>query len=111
MPANMAVAVNPDLEYAVVQHEKTGKLLVAMDRYWDIDYRAMIERMLPSLTQSAPGLLNEPNFPSLRTVVFWRDAIIPGTRSLTELVASTVNQSALVAAEAKLDWDDPILLP
>ena len=31
MPANMAVAVNPDLEYSVVQHEKTGKLLVAAD--------------------------------------------------------------------------------
>lgn len=31
MPANMAVAVNPDLSYSVVQHEKTGKLLVATD--------------------------------------------------------------------------------
>lgn len=31
MPANLAIAVNPDLEYAVVEHEKTGKLLVAYD--------------------------------------------------------------------------------
>jgi isoleucyl-tRNA synthetase len=31
MPANMAVAVNPDLDYSVVQHPKTGKLLVATD--------------------------------------------------------------------------------
>ena len=31
MPANLAVAVNPDLEYAVVEHEKTGKILVAHD--------------------------------------------------------------------------------
>lgn len=31
MPANMAVAVNPDLSYSVVEHEKTGKLLVATD--------------------------------------------------------------------------------
>lgn len=31
MPANMAVAVNPDLSYAVVSHAKTGKLLVATD--------------------------------------------------------------------------------
>jgi len=31
MPANMAVAVNPDLSYSVVQHAKTGKLLVATD--------------------------------------------------------------------------------
>lgn len=31
MPANLAVAVNPDLEYSVVEHEKTGRLLVAAD--------------------------------------------------------------------------------
>lgn len=31
MPANMAVAVNPDLSYSVVENEKTGKLIVATD--------------------------------------------------------------------------------
>jgi isoleucyl-tRNA synthetase len=31
MPANMAIAVNPVLDYSVVQHPKTGKLLVATD--------------------------------------------------------------------------------
>jgi isoleucyl-tRNA synthetase len=31
IPANLAVAVNSELNYSVVQHEKTGKLLVATD--------------------------------------------------------------------------------
>eukprot|EP00522_Entomoneis_paludosa_P005428 CAMPEP_0172473536 /NCGR_PEP_ID=MMETSP1065-20121228/68904_1 /TAXON_ID=265537 /ORGANISM="Amphiprora paludosa, Strain CCMP125" /LENGTH=1071 /DNA_ID=CAMNT_0013231711 /DNA_START=96 /DNA_END=3311 /DNA_ORIENTATION=- len=31
IPANLAVAVNPRLSYSIVQHEKTGKLLVATD--------------------------------------------------------------------------------
>lgn len=31
IPANMAVAVNPDLSYSVVSHPKTGKLIVATD--------------------------------------------------------------------------------
>lgn len=31
MPANMAVAVNADLEYAIVEHATTGKLVVATD--------------------------------------------------------------------------------
>ena len=31
MPANLAVAVNPDLDYSVVFHERTGRLLVASD--------------------------------------------------------------------------------
>lgn len=31
MPANLAVAVNPDLGYSVVEHESTGRLIVATD--------------------------------------------------------------------------------
>jgi len=31
MPANLAIAVNPELNYSVVKHAKTGKLLVATD--------------------------------------------------------------------------------
>jgi len=31
MPANMAVAVNPELSYSVVENSKTGKLVVAID--------------------------------------------------------------------------------
>jgi isoleucyl-tRNA synthetase len=31
MPANLAVAVNPDLSYSVVHHANTGKLVVATD--------------------------------------------------------------------------------
>lgn len=31
IPANLAVAVNPQLEYAVVSHEKMGNLIVAID--------------------------------------------------------------------------------
>jgi len=31
MPANLAVAINPDLSYSVVNHASTGKLVVATD--------------------------------------------------------------------------------
>ena len=31
MPANLAVAINPDLSYSVVEHSTTGKLVVATD--------------------------------------------------------------------------------
>jgi len=31
IPANLAVAINPNLDYAVVDHPKTGKLLVALE--------------------------------------------------------------------------------
>jgi isoleucyl-tRNA synthetase len=31
MPANLAIAVNPEMSYAVVEHAKTGRLMVATD--------------------------------------------------------------------------------
>jgi isoleucyl-tRNA synthetase len=31
MPANMAVAVNPELSYSIVENEKSGRLIVATD--------------------------------------------------------------------------------
>lgn len=39
IPANMAVAVNPVLSYSVVQHAKTGKLLVATDLIGTLEVR------------------------------------------------------------------------
>lgn len=36
MPANLAVAVNPDLSYSIVEHSSTGKLIVATDLIGEI---------------------------------------------------------------------------
>jgi len=52
MPANLAVAVNADLQYSIVSHESTGKLLVATD---------LIERL-------AEKLLNGEAFQHIATV-------------------------------------------
>lgn len=40
IPANMAVAVNPALEYAVVTHPKTGKLIIATDLASSLEVRS-----------------------------------------------------------------------
>ncbi len=39
IPANLAVAVNPELSYSLVQHPKTGKLLVATDLIASLEVR------------------------------------------------------------------------
>lgn len=39
IPANMAVAINPALSYAVVSHPKTGKLIVATDLVGSLEVR------------------------------------------------------------------------
>jgi isoleucyl-tRNA synthetase len=54
MPANMAVAVNPDLSYSVVEHEKTGKLIVATDLIGSVTVS-----LVPSFCQ---GLLSHSCF-------------------------------------------------
>jgi isoleucyl-tRNA synthetase len=41
MPANMAVAVNPEISYSVVEHPKTGKLLVATELAGSLEVRSM----------------------------------------------------------------------
>ena len=42
MPANMAVAINPDLNYSIVHHESTGKLLIATDLISTITVRTCL---------------------------------------------------------------------
>lgn len=107
------VSVNTRYKAAEVEfilRQSDAKVLVAMERYWDIDYRGMLERMLPSLGRSAPGRLDEAAFPALRTVLFWREAAVPGAGSLDELFATEVDRARLQAAEAKATWDDPVVI-
>ena len=42
MPANLAVAINPDLSYSVVEHQSTGKLLVATELIPTLEVRQII---------------------------------------------------------------------
>jgi isoleucyl-tRNA synthetase len=54
MPANLAVAVNPELSYSVVTHAKTGKLVVATDLMETIAVSCRSSRRLKNIVYIMP---------------------------------------------------------
>ena len=65
-------------EAAYIIGQSEAKALIAMDRFWGIDYLAMIEEMRPSL-------------PDLKTVVIWGAEAPPGMMALEALIAEGAN--------------------
>jgi fatty-acyl-CoA synthase len=97
-------------EVEFILRQSNAKMLVAMSSYWDINYRSMIEEMLPTLGNSGGQLLSEPNFPALRSVAFWGDAEVPGARSLIQMLATPVDTVRLEKAKATVQWEDPVVI-
>ena len=85
-------------EAAYIIRQSEAKALIAMDRFWDIDYLAMIEEMRPSL-------------PDLKTVAIWGDVAPPGMMALEALILEGAKASVdLAAAEAAVTPDDPLII-
>ena len=97
-------------EVAFILRQADAKLLVAMPQYWDIDYLAMIEEMVPGFVASTPGQLSCDDLPELRGVVLWKDVEHPGTVSLASLCATAVDRAALDAAATELAVEDPVII-
>ena len=97
-------------EVAFILRQSDARLLVAMPRYWNIDYLGMIQAMAPELAASRPGELRSRAFPELRTVALWDDERQPGTTSLAALMAEPADRTALAAAEASVRPEDPVII-
>jgi fatty-acyl-CoA synthase len=97
-------------EVEFILRQSDAKVLVAMPRYWNIDYLGMIEAMVPELAAGAPGALRSASFPALRAVVLWDDEAHPGTTSLAALMAEPADAGPLAAAEAAVRPEDPVII-
>ena len=85
-------------EAAYIIRQSEAKALIAMDRFWDIDYLAMIDEMQPSL-------------PELETIVIWGETAPPGKMALEALMVAGAKSSIdLAAAEAAVTTDDPLII-
>lgn len=85
-------------EAAYIVQQSKAKALVAMDRFWDIDYLAMINDMRARL-------------PDLETVVVWGDTAPAGMLTLDALMAAGRDASVdLEAATAAVTADDPLII-
>lgn len=82
-------------EVAYILRQSDARVLIAMDRFWQIDYLGMIHDLVPDLAGSEPGRLSSAALPELRAVVLWGGVQATGTTNLEALRA--LGASALAA--------------
>jgi len=97
-----------EVEYILSQ--SNARVLIAMDRYWDIDYLGMIRAMAPELAAATPGALTSARFPELRAVVAWGEVESPGTTHLAALRRAGAARMAAGDTLAPVDADDPVII-
>jgi fatty-acyl-CoA synthase len=97
-----------EVEYILSQSD--AHVLIAMDRYWDIDYLGMIRAMVPELDAATPGSLTSARFPELRAVVLWGELESPGTTHLAALRRAGAARMAAGDTLAPVDADDPVII-
>ena len=97
-----------EVEYILSQSD--ARVLIAMDRYWDIDYLGMIRAMVPELAAATPGSLTSARFPELRAVVLWGELESPGTTHLAALRRTGAARMAAGDTLAPVDADDPVII-
>jgi fatty-acyl-CoA synthase len=97
-----------EVEYILSQSD--ARVLIAMDRYWDIDYLGMIRAMVPELAAATPGSLTSARFPELRAVVLWGELESPGTTHLAALRHTGAARMAAGDTLAPVDADDPVII-
>ena len=114
------VNINPayrpaELAYALQRSEVNG--LFTIPGFRSSDYVAMLCELLPELTDSTAGEINNPGLPALRRVVLY-DPVAPeatgrphpGFSTWAEVLAAAeaITAEELAAVSAALDMDDPI---
>ncbi len=72
-----------ETEYILKQSD--AKVLIAMDRFWTIDFAGMIAAIVPEMAKSPAGRWQSERLPHLQAVVLWQSARAPGALSLSDI--------------------------
>jgi fatty-acyl-CoA synthase len=97
-----------ETEYILKQSD--AKVLIAMDRFWNIDFLGMIREMVPESASIPPGQWRSDRLPSLRSVVLWESVEAPGCSNLGQLRkvgAAALSEGRTLAPTAV---DDPVII-
>jgi fatty-acyl-CoA synthase len=97
-----------EVEYILRQSD--AKILVAMPKYWNIDYLEMVRTMAPDFESAVPGQMQVAELPELRAVILWDDVEHPGTVSQAALMARPGKTEDLAAAEAAVEAGDTVII-
>ena len=95
-----------ELEYLLQQSD--AKILVMDKMYKGNNYVEIINELCPGLKNSAPGELNNPMLPFLKSIVYCGDETVPGTYAFDELyeMAKDVDDAAYRAIYESIDCHD-----
>lgn len=100
-------------EVAYILRQSEARVLIAMDRYWEIDYLNMITEMVPQMAAATSGAMHYEGLPALRAVVLWKDLGQPVMRGMTSLSALQAEGERRLAAGQVLPEvspGDPVII-
>jgi fatty-acyl-CoA synthase len=91
-----------EVEYILRQSD--ARMLILMDRYWDINFLDITRSIAPEIAKARRGRVTCATLPQLHSVVVWKDIQVPGLINLEDL--SQVGK-ALIAGGATLAKENP----
>jgi fatty-acyl-CoA synthase len=97
-----------ETEYILQQSD--AKVLIAMDRFWNIDFLGMIRELAPESAVRSAGQWRSARLPSLRSVVLWESVEAHGCTNLAAL--RRIGAKALDEGRSLPDTsvDDPVII-
>lgn len=93
-------------ETAYILRQSKARLLIMLDAYWGIDYADLLRAGCPVFSGRSGPLSENPELPHLKTVVVLAGADLPGSLSVSPLLASIVPREVLSAAAAAVEVSD-----
>lgn len=82
------------------------KAIFMPDEFEPLKFYENLCKWIPELSSSAPGQLNSPRFPSLKTVIVDSKKSLPGTVNMQEILGG--NRANIEEVEVKVGSDDPL---
>ncbi len=97
-----------EVEYILRQSD--AKLLIAMDRFWNIDFLAIIRELVPESAHAPSAGWRSARLPQLRSIVLWGDTAPPGTLNLAGLRAMGAARLAQGAQLPRVSVEHPVII-
>ncbi|WP_254277550.1 AMP-binding protein [Halomonas sp. 3H] len=97
-------------EARYVLQQSNASVLIMMDQYWDIDFFAMAQEMVPGLDTMEPGSIVSDDLPALRSIILWNDVAQPGTSTLNALRERGRGNDGLAQREVEVSVDDTVII-
>ena len=97
-----------EVEYILRQSD--AKLLIAMDRFWNINFLDIVRELVPESAHAPAGGWRSVRLPQLRSIVLWGDTAAPGTLNLAGLRAMGAARLAQGAELPRALVEHPVII-